>query len=40
MIVDELHRWKGRKAEELWQILRKSQIARRQPLTVIITTAG
>jgi phage terminase large subunit-like protein len=40
VIVDELHRWKGRKAEELWQILRKSQIARRQPLTVIITTAG
>jgi len=40
VIIDELHRWKGQKALDLWAILRKGQIARRQPLTYIITTAG
>jgi phage terminase large subunit-like protein len=40
VIIDELHRWRGRKAQELWAVLRKSQIARKQPLTFIITTAG
>jgi phage terminase large subunit-like protein len=37
VIFDELHQQKNR---ELWDILTKSQVARRQPLTIAITTAG
>lgn len=37
VICDELHTWPNR---ELWDVLRTSQGARRQPLLVAITTAG
>jgi phage terminase large subunit-like protein len=40
VVFDELHRFKTAKALDLWAILRKGQIARRQPLSVAITTAG
>lgn len=37
IIADEVHAWHGR---ELWDVLTTSTGARRQPLTVAITTAG
>lgn len=37
VIADEVHAWAGR---GLWDVLRTSTGARRQPLTVAITTAG
>lgn len=37
IIADEVHAWYGR---ELWDVLTTSTGARRQPLTVAITTAG
>jgi phage terminase large subunit-like protein len=37
LIIDELHAWLGRK---LWDSLRDMTIARKQPITFIITTAG
>lgn len=37
LVADELHTWRGR---ELWDTLTTAQGARRQPLTVAITTAG
>jgi phage terminase large subunit-like protein len=40
VIADELHRWKVGKALDLWEILERGNIARRQPLTFAITTAG
>lgn len=35
--ADELHAWRGR---ELWDVLQTSRGARKQPLTVVTTTAG
>jgi len=40
VIADELHRWKVGKALDLWEILERGTIARRQPLVLAITTAG
>lgn len=40
VIADELHRWKVAKALDLWEILERGGIARRQPLMFAITTAG
>jgi phage terminase large subunit-like protein len=40
VIADELHRWKVGKALDLWEILERGTIARRQPLVFAITTAG
>jgi len=40
VIADELHRWKTRKAVENWDVLRLGGIARKQTLTIAITTAG
>jgi len=40
VIADELHRWKHGKAIDLWDVLQKGMIARTQPLTFAITTAG
>jgi phage terminase large subunit-like protein len=37
IIIDELHAWRGRK---LWDVLRYSGRARKQPLIFVITTAG
>lgn len=40
VIIDELHRWKTAAAHELYDVLTKGTIARRQPLIFEITTAG
>lgn len=40
VIIDELHRWKTGKALELYEVLTKGTVARRQPLVIEITTAG
>lgn len=40
VIVDELHRWKTRKALDLFEILQRGSPTRRQPLLIMITTAG
>ncbi len=40
VIADELHRWKVGKALDLWEILERGMIMRRQPLMFAITTAG
>lgn len=39
-IIDELHRWKTKKAETLFDVITKGTISRREPLVVEITTAG
>lgn len=39
-ICDELHRWRTRKSEELYAILRRGTITRDEPLHIDITTAG
>lgn len=39
-IIDELHRWKTKKAETLYQVLSKGTISRNEPLMIEITTAG
>ncbi len=39
-ICDELHRWRTRKSRELYEILRRGSITRREPLHIDITTAG
>jgi len=40
VIIDELHRWKTARAFELLDVLRRGQVARKQPLALEITTAG
>lgn len=40
LIRDEVHRWKGAKAETLYDVTTKGQISRDEPLDVAITTAG
>jgi phage terminase large subunit-like protein len=40
LIRDEVHRWKGAKAETLYDVTTKGQISRSEPLDVAITTAG
>jgi phage terminase large subunit-like protein len=40
VVMDELHRWKTKKAETLYTVLTSGNIARAEPLTVQITTAG
>lgn len=40
VIYDELHRWRERKALELYEVLSRGSILRRQPLNIEITTAG
>ena len=37
---DELHRWKTARAETLRDVMTKGQISRREPLDIVITTAG
>ena len=37
---DELHRWRTARAETLRDVMTKGQISRREPLDVVITTAG
>jgi phage terminase large subunit-like protein len=39
-IQDELHRWRTRKSEELYEILKRGSIARVDDLHIDITTAG
>lgn len=39
-IQDELHRWRTRKSEELYQILKRGSVARVDDLHIDITTAG
>ena len=40
VVADEVHRWKTRKHLENWDVLSNSGIARKQTLTIAITTAG
>lgn len=40
LIRDEVHRWKGAKAETLYDVTTKGQISREEPLDIAITTAG
>ncbi len=40
VIADELHRWKTAKGLDLWEILERGTLTRRQPLVFAITTAG
>jgi phage terminase large subunit-like protein len=40
VIADELHRWRERKALELWGVLEGGKLASEEPLSWIITTAG
>jgi phage terminase large subunit-like protein len=40
LIRDEMHRWKGAKAETLYDVTTKGQISRPEPLDIAITTAG
>jgi phage terminase large subunit-like protein len=40
IIADELHAWPGQRGRDLWDVLTTSTGARRQPLTIAITTAG
>lgn len=40
VVIDELHRWRTARAFELYHVLVKSGLARRQPLAFEITTAG
>lgn len=40
VIIDELHRWKTGRAFELYDVLTKGTVARKQPLVFEITTAG
>ena len=40
IIIDELHAWYGNRHQEFWNKLTTGSGARRQPLTVVITTAG
>lgn len=40
VIIDELHRWKTGSAFELYDVLTKGTVARKQPLIFQITTAG
>jgi len=37
---DELHRWKTGRAETLRDVMTKGQMSRREPLDIVITTAG
>lgn len=39
-MLDELHRWKGDKAETLYDVITKGTISRNESLVVEITTAG
>ncbi len=39
-IIDELHRWRTKKAEILFQVMTKGMISRREPLAIEITTVG
>jgi phage terminase large subunit-like protein len=39
-IRDEMHRWRGAKAETLYDVTTKGQISRDEPLDIAITTAG
>lgn len=39
-IADEVHRWRTRKQMENWDVLSKGGIARKNTLTIAITTAG
>lgn len=40
LIRDEIHRWKTQKAKTLKDVTTKGQISRREPLDIVITTAG
>lgn len=40
LVIDELHRWSGAKADEVWNELWKGQISRAEPFGVMTTTAG
>jgi phage terminase large subunit-like protein len=40
LLIDELHRWKGQKAEDVWSELWGGQISRAEPLGIMTTTAG
>ncbi len=40
VIIDELHRWKTGRSQELMAVLVKGTVARKEPLVVEITTAG
>ena len=40
VIVDELHAWTTAKTQELWDALTTGSIARQEPMTICITTAG
>lgn len=40
LFIDELHRWKGQKADDVWNELWGGQISRPEPLGIMTTTAG
>jgi phage terminase large subunit-like protein len=40
LFIDELHRWSGQKAEDVWSELWGGQISRPEPLGIMTTTAG
>jgi phage terminase large subunit-like protein len=40
LIRDEMHRWRSKKAETLYDVTTKGQISRDEPLDIAITTAG
>jgi len=40
VIIDELHRWRTRKAKVLHEVMTRGTISRQQPLVMQITTAG
>lgn len=40
VVIDELHRWRTRKAQDLWDVLTSSGQARSRTLVIAITTAG
>lgn len=39
-LIDELHRWKTKKAEAMYAVITKGTISRKEPLIFEITTAG
>ena len=39
-IIDELHRWRPKRAETLHNVITRGTISRRQPMVIQVTTAG
>lgn len=39
-VLDELHEWRGKRGEDVWNVLTNGTGARKQPMVIQITTAG